>query len=177
VQYSKQEYEDAIDCFDNIINLNKSFTAAYDWQAKAYNKLGNTEEAQKALMAATEISPKSIFRQRELADVAFKNEDYTTTEKARKQAIAVSKNSILRKPSDFSGLAKVLVKNDKVKDALKVAGNIKNEFKKSDEAMLEASMTEGLIYQETGDEKKAQEALDTTIGLIKKNPNSVSSEA
>lgn len=177
VHYFKQKYDDAIECFDNIINLNKSFTAAYDWQAKAYNKLGETDEAQKALMEAAEISPKSIFRQRELADVAFKNEDYETTEKARKQAISVSKNSVLRKPSDFSGLAKVLVKNDKVKDALKVAGNIKNEFKKSDEAMLEASLTEGLIYQETGNDKKAKEALDMAVSLYEKNPNAVSSES
>lgn len=176
VHYYRKEYDEAAETFREVISNNEAFVSAYDWLAKAQEQLGDTAAAQVTLAEAIERSPKSLLRQRALADAAEKNEDYVTTEKARKKAVRVGKGSVLKMASDYTGLAKVLVKNNTAKDALRVIDSIKYEFKDNPQADLEATITSSAVHAAMGNKQKSEEALEKSLKLAASHPEMVSAD-
>ena len=63
VYYYREEYEDAVVVFSKIVKLNSDFISAYDWLARAQEKVGNLNGAQRTLEDAIDLSPKSLVRQ------------------------------------------------------------------------------------------------------------------
>lgn len=177
VRYFQGELEEADTLFERIIEANPNFVSAYDWRAKVQNKLGATGAAQSTLLEAVNQSPKSLLRQRALADVADSNEDYEITERARRRAVRIGRGSTLREPRDFTAFAKVLVKNNAAKEALKVVGNIKHEFRTSPEAEVCAAVTASLVHDAMGQGDKANQALDQALSLVDGRPGLIDPEA
>jgi len=176
VHFYRQQYPEAADIFSRIIDANSAFVSAYDWLADTQKKLGDPGSAQRTLMSAVEKSAKSVLRQRALAVLADKNQDYEVTEKARRKAVRVGKGSILRQPSDYAGLAKVLVKLSTAKEALKVLDLIKHEFHDNPQADLEAATVGSEIYTALGNEKLSEEMLDKAVALAADYPGFVSAD-
>lgn len=177
VRFYQNRLDDAESLFERIIDANPNFVAAYDWRARVQEKQGNTEAAQATLLEAVEQSPKSLLRQRQLADVADQNEDYATTEKARRRAVRVGRGSVLREPRDFTAFAKVLVRNNSAKEALKVVDNIKHEFKLDPAAEVAAVVTSSLVHEAMGKPDKAMEAIDKAMELLEGKPGLIDPEA
>lgn len=174
VHFYRQQHSEAAEIFSRIIASNESFVSAYDWLANAQEKLGNRNDAQNTLMLATEISAKSLVRQRALAVLANKNQDYEVMERARRKAIRVGKGSILRQPSDYARHAQALVKKDTAKEALKVVDLMKHEFRDSPQADLEAAAVASEVYTALGNRKLSEEMLDKATALAAKHPEFVS---
>ncbi len=59
--FSNQEYDNAIECFREAINLDANFDTAYNALAEAYNKSGRLENAIEAAKKMVEISPNDPF--------------------------------------------------------------------------------------------------------------------
>ncbi len=176
VRFYQNQLEEADRLFERIIDMNPTFVAAYDWRARVQEKRGDSQAAQATLSEAVNQSPKSLLRQRHLADVADQNQDYATTEKARRRAVRVGRGSILREPRDFTAYAKVLIKNNSAKEALKVVDNIKHEFKLDPAAEVAAVVTGSLVQEALGRGDKAMDAIDQAMQLVEGKPGLIDPE-
>ena len=59
--FSSEEYDKAIECFEEAINLDPKFDTAYNALAEALNKSGKLDEAIEAAKTMVEISPNDPF--------------------------------------------------------------------------------------------------------------------
>ncbi len=162
--FHMERYEEAEESLESLVRDNPANAAAHDWLARTLEKLNDYDRAQEVMSAAIEISPKSILRQRKLAEIALKNEDYGNSEQAFKEAAEIGKHSCYRKPDDYSNVAKCMLKRNAGKDALNIVSKMKSEFGADNpEAVLHASLTEGLIYTEMGDTEKSASSLEAAM--------------
>lgn len=168
-RYHQKRFEEAEEIFESLIRDNPANAAAHDWLAQALEKLNDNERAQEVMSAAIEISPKSILRQRKLAAIAYKNEDYAHAEKASKEAAQIGRHSCYKKPDDYSHVAKCMLKRDAAKDALSIVSKMKSEFGEDNpESNFHASLTESLIYMEMGDTEKSTAAVEVAMAAFAK---------
>lgn len=165
VYFQQQNYEEAKQMLEEIIAENSDFVAAYDWLAKVQKKLGDLQCAEETIAKAVEKSPKSLLRQRVLGELAAMNENSSVAERARRDAVLVGKHSVLKQPDDYVSYAHSMLKNNKGKDAVKVASNIQRVFKGDKEAKLQSEICKGSLYQELGNDAKAKEAIDLALNL------------
>lgn len=172
----RRRYEEAQRAFMDLVEVNPSFVAGYDWLAKSRTRLNDPRGAQETLQEAIAKSPKSLLRQRSLGELAQKNEDYKVAEKARRDALRVSKGSVRRVPGDFTELAKVLAKNKNTKEAMTVLDSVKYEFPNNAEAALAAAVAEGFIHQETGNTTKSEECFKKALELMPRQTRPLSSD-
>jgi len=175
--FSQQKFSETAELLEAIIETNSDFVAAYDLLSKTQKKLGDLQGAEKTLINAVERSPKSLPRQRELAKLATTNKNHTVAERACRDAMKIGKHSVLKKPDDYVNYSQALITNNKSKEALRVAGNIKLVFKDNDEAQLQAEICKSTIFQAQGDDTKAQAAMDTALALYQSNSALTSSNA
>ena len=176
VYYYREEYEDAVIVFTKVVKLNSGFISAYDWLARAQQKVGNLNGAQRTLEDAVDLSPKSLVRQRALAEIAEENDDYSTAERARKRAVSVGRGSVLRESSDYSSLARAQIKIQATNEAMKTVGSMESEFEGDLQAKIEASVTLCSIYEAAGDKKSSVETLEKSLQLAKKYPQYVTAD-
>jgi CheY-like chemotaxis protein len=170
IHYHRSRYDDAAEVFSRVIAINNAFVSAYDWLAKTQEQLGDHTSVQRTLMDAVEKSSKSLLRLRALAAAADRNEDGAVTEQARRKAIRVGKGSVLRRPSDYTGLARTLLKNSSGKDALKTIDAIKYEFRDNPQAELEAAAVGSTIHAALGNDKPGKVAIEKAIELATRHP-------
>jgi len=162
--------------FEEIIDENKAYMEAYDWLAKTLEELGSDEEAQKILLEAIEISPKSILRHKNIADISLKLNDLDTAEVAYQSAIDIGRNSCFKAASDYTGLAKVHVKKNSSQAALSILNDARNEFKGDHNALLETAITESMTYKSINKDDKAKKALEKASKQLKLIPGEVPTE-
>ncbi len=173
IRYHHQDYQQAEQLFEQVIQTNVAFVAAYDWLAKTQLQLQDKASAQKTLLDAVERSPKSVVRQRELAEISEGNQDFDTAERARRKAVRLGKNSIQARAQDYTGLAKVLLKNDNGREALRTIELVKSQFKEDTQAQLIAALTKSEIYQHSGQSGNAKQAAEEAMALYQKNPDCI----
>jgi len=177
VYFYQQKYNEAKILLEEIIKENNHFIIAYDWLSKTQKKLGDLKAAEEAITKAIEKSPKSLPRQRELGELATKNENHTVAERARRDAMMIGKHSELKRPDDYVYYAQTLIKNNKSKEALKVAGNIQRVFKGNNEAKLQSEVCKSTLFQANGDDKKSQEAMNAALSLYNADDTLAASSA
>ena len=174
IAFFHQDYPRAATVFEQLLEDNPTFIAAYDWLAKARERLGDTQQAQQALMEGIERSPHSLLRQRALAGLADCNEDLETCETARRKAVRIGKGSILRAPADYAALAHVLLQREASTEALRIATSINAEFEHSPLAKLEAATVTSQVYSAQGNEKESASALADALAIATQQPELVS---
>lgn len=177
IHFHRQEYPAACQRFASLIEQNQAFVAAYDWLARAQERGGELGAAQDTLLRAVERSGKSLLRQRALGEISQRNQDYAVAESARRKAVRIGKTSALRQASDYTELAKVLVRNDSGKEALKVVDAIRHVFPNDPQAALGALVAEGHVQQAMGNGKRSQELLDQAIQLCQRDEAEVTTAA
>ncbi len=176
--YYQEKYEDAEEVFESLIRDNPANAAAHDWLARTLEKLNDFERAQEIISTAIEISPKSILRQRKLAEIAYKNKDYASSEKAAREATQIGRHSCYKKPDDYSCVAKCMLKRDAAKEALHIVDQLKSRFGENHpESNFHASLTESLVYREMGETEKSVAAVEAAMtafaGISEQIPSNV----
>ncbi|MBF0465573.1 MAG: response regulator [Nitrospirae bacterium] len=159
VYYFTERFIEARDTFKGLIIENDLFIPAYDWLAKSLERLGDTRGAQGTLEEAVHQSPKAILRQRALGNIAFKNKDLNKAETSLRTAVKLGKTSLFKDASDYTQLAKVLVKKSNAGKALDMVSEVRADFPGNDEVLLQAILIEGHIYSESEQQEKAVESL------------------
>ncbi len=176
VRYLQDDFEEALEIFEGLIKDNASNVAAYDWLAKTYEAMDDVEKAQEMLSIGVAKSPKSLIRQRNLAQVAYKNNDLETATSAYEHAIDVGQHSCYKQPDDYNGLAKTLVDSGNPDAAMNVAVKISKDFKHDSNAEMVAAITEGMVHTSKGDGEAASQRLDAALELFNQNPQGLSSD-
>lgn len=161
------EVEAASQLLQEVIESNPNYLDAYDQLAQARQHLGQFEQAEKVLESAVKLSPNSVVRQKNLGAVALKLGNIASAEKAFRKSVAVGEHSILRTPDSYLGLARVCGQKNEPKEALQLLSTVQSAFD-TEEVRLRAKVTEGLVYHESGDWKRARKSGEEMGQLLAK---------
>ncbi|MBA5685463.1 tetratricopeptide repeat-containing response regulator [Rugamonas apoptosis] len=159
IRMNNGELEAARQMFQGVIGENRFYIDAFDQLAQAYQRMGKTEEACDVLEKAAKLSPNSVPRQRSLGVAALKLGNIPLAERAFRKCIEIGEYSILKTVDAYFGLARVYgLKND-TKEALRLLNSALQQFS-GDHVNLRAKITEGLVYHESGDYRRARKSGD-----------------
>lgn len=157
IRMANGEYDQARQIFQQVIAENRYYMDAYDQLAQAYTAMGQPEEACSTLERAALLSPNSVTRQRALGEVSLKLGNMGMAEKAFRKCIAVGEYSVLKNADPYLGLARVCGLKNEPKEALALLLTAQREFS-GDQIGLRAKITEGMVYHESGDFRRARKA-------------------
>ncbi|WP_415033032.1 response regulator [Azonexus sp.] len=143
------------------------FLAAYDFLAAVQEKRGLLENAQEVLQRAADVSPHNTLRQRMVGDIAARNEDLLSAEKAYGKVLERSKGSSLRSVDDFANLARTMAERGNIDASRKLLGELKRELRGDKEAELAALSHESLCLAAEGASDKARACAEQAIALQK----------
>lgn len=162
------EYEQARQMLLGVISENRYYIDAYDQLAAAYQAMGQLEDAAAILERAAKLSPNSVPRQRNLGMACLKLGNVAMAEKSFRKCVAVGEYSIRKTPDAYLGLARVCgLKNDP-KEALQWLAAAQREFGGEHvDIELRTKITEGLVYHESGDYRRARKAGDEIETLLR----------
>jgi len=164
--FYKGEHARAQQLFREVINENPAYLEAHDWLAKSYEAAGELEEAQRALVRCTELSPNSVIRQKNLGELAHKRGDLEIAENAFRKTIKLGQFSIHKTPVAYLGLAKICSENDNPAEALQILKDTCKEFE-SAETSFHAKVVEGMVYSKSGDLANAGKISREVAELVK----------
>ena len=174
--FYRKQYDEAQVIFENIIEKDPNYLFAHDWLGKLFKITGKTKESQKILNVAVEKSPNAILRQKSLAEIAFENEDYGTSETAYKKIVRIGKHSYYRSPDDYCGLANTYIKKGQAIDAIKTLGNMKKEFNRGDiKQRMKSHINEVNLYHGLGRDDDAKKSAALVFDLFESEPGALAS--
>jgi CheY-like chemotaxis protein len=171
IRLANGEFEQARQIFHSVIAENRYYIDAYDQLAAAFQSMGRLDEACAILERAAKLSPNSVPRQRNLGMLSLKLGNIALAEKAFRKCVAIGEYSIRKTPDAYFGLARVCgLKND-AKEALQWLAAAQREFGgEQSDIGLRAKITEGLVYHESGDYRRARKAGDEIEAQLKEQP-------
>jgi tetratricopeptide (TPR) repeat protein len=171
IRMANGEFEQARQAFQGVIAENRYYIDAYDQLAVAWQQLGKPEEACAILERAARLSPNSVTRQRNLGNIALKLGNIQMAEKAFRKCIAIGEYSIMKTPDAYLGLARVCGQKNDPKEALLQLATAQREFgHEHPDLLLRAKITEGLVYHESGDYRRARKAGDDLETMLRASP-------
>lgn len=141
------------------------FLAAYDFLAAVHEAQGRLLEAQAALQRAAQVSPNNTFRQRLVGDVATRNRDLLTAEKAYGKVLERHQGSSLKSVDDFANLSRVLVERGDVDGSRKVLSGMRRDWRGDKQAEMAGLVIESLCLNEEGLPDKARQLVDQALAL------------
>jgi tetratricopeptide (TPR) repeat protein len=169
IRMANGELEQARQLFQGVIAENRYYIDAYDQLALAYQQMGQLEEACSVLERATRLSPNSVPRQRHFGQVCLKLGNVGMAEKAFRKCIAIGEYSYVKTADAYLGLARVCGMKNEPKEALLLLGLVQREFP-GDDVRLRAKITEGMVFHESGDYRRARKAGDELEAMLAANP-------
>jgi tetratricopeptide (TPR) repeat protein len=169
IRMANGELEQARQLFQGVIAENRYYIDAYDQLALAYQQMGQLEEACSVLERATRLSPNSVPRQRHFGQVCLKLGNVGMAEKAFRKCIAIGEYSYVKTADAYLGLARVCGMKNEPKEALLLLGFVQREFPGED-VRLRAKITEGMVFHESGDYRRARKAGDELEAMLAANP-------
>ena len=168
IRMANGEFEQARQIFQGVIAENRYYIDAYDQLALAYQNMGQPEEACNVLERAAKLSPNSVQRQRRLGDVSLRLGNIGVAEKAFRKCIAIGEYSVMKSVDAYFGLARVCGMKNEPKEALQLLMTAQREFS-GDQIGLRAKITEGMVYHESGDFRRARKAGDELEEMLNAN--------
>ena len=167
IRMANGEFEQARQAFQSVIAENRYYIDAYDQLALSYQNMGKLDEACAILERAAKLSPNSVPRQRNLGNVALKLGNMHMAEKAFRKCIAIGEYSIMKTPDAYLGLARACGQKNDSKEALQLLLQVQREFAADyPDIALRSKITEGLVYHESGDYRRARKAGDELEALL-----------
>lgn len=139
---------------------------AYDQLAKSLQNMGRVEESCEVLERAARMSPNSVPRQRALGTAALKLGNIPLAERAFRKCMQIGEYSIMKTVDAYFGLARVLGQKNDAKEALLLLAAAQRDFSGS-MVELRCKITEGLVYHESGDYRRARKSGDELETMLK----------
>lgn len=164
--YFQENYQEAVEGFQQIVAAQPNYMAAYDWLAKTQTALGNEAEAQRVLMEAVTKSPRILQRQKDLGETAYHNEDLEVAQDAFEAVLEFGKFSSFTEPEDYANLSRVFLDKGEYAQALSVMGSARKAFENSPRVMLHAAVMDSMIYDKAGDKEAAERAFGEARALF-----------
>ena len=146
-----------------VIKDHRHFLAAHDFLAGVLEQSGKLVEAQHALSDAASISPHNTVRQRVVGDIAARNGDLPTAERAYQTALNRTRGSSISSTDDYANLSRVLIQQNKTAQARSVAHELRRERRLDNASEVAALTIDSLAYKAEGNEKGAHDALQSAL--------------
>jgi len=167
VRFFQERYDEARDLFRQVVEENRVYMDAYDWLARALEKLGDLEEGQRVLSEAVSLSPKVIGRHKHLGEIALKNNDLSAADTAFSNAVKYGRGSCFKDPSDYARLAEIRVQTASADEAIRVLWSARKEFRGDPAALVETRVMEERIYREDGRTADAKKTAGEVLRLAR----------
>jgi len=170
------QYSEAKNIFEGIIANNDKIMSAYDYLAQTLLKMNNSQDAQAVLTKAVSISPRALLRQKNLGEIAYRNEDYSTAETAYKATVEQGKYSCFKSPSDYTSLAKTMVQRGNPEEGLNVLAGARKIFPEDNDARLHVSITESYVYKKMNKNVEAQRAMTEAQEIVEDSAGEIADD-
>lgn len=151
--------------FQAVITDNRFYIDAFDQLAQSFQLQGKTEEAFDVLQKAAKLSPNSVPRQRALGQTALKLGNIPVAERAFRKCIEIGEFSVRKTVDAYLGLARVCGQKNDTKEAIRLLNAAVHQFG-GDQVTLRAKITEGLVYHESGDFRRARKSGDELEAML-----------
>ncbi len=185
-QVAKKEYAKAEKNLKEVIGNDRRVVEAHDLLADAYIGKGDTIAAQKAMQDAAEVSPKSVMRQRRLAELSKLNEDTQACLEASRRVIKTARNSVYESPEDYFNLAGTLSDLSKegeanadkyVKETFEVLQKLEKRPYFDAGADIQSNLLKSRSLKNNNKAADAEKFLDKAKTLYKTNKEELTPEA
>jgi tetratricopeptide (TPR) repeat protein len=150
---------------EQVVEEAPNYLSAYDFLASVHEAKGDLAAAQDSLQRAATASPNNTLRQRLVGDIASRNNDLLSAEKAYGKVIERSRGSSLRTVDDFANLSRVLVERGDLTASRKVVADMKREWRGDKQAELAALVNESLCLHAEGADDKAEALVEQALDL------------
>ncbi|WP_338770296.1 response regulator [Massilia sp. METH4] len=173
IRMANGDHEAARQMFQGVIAENRFYIDAYDQLAAVLELLGRHEDACGVLEKAARLSPNSVPRQRSLGNAALRIGNVQLAEHAFRKCLAIGEYSIRRTVDAYLGMARVCGMKNDTKEALRLLAIAQRDFP-GELVQLRSKVTEGLVYHESGDYRRARKSgdeLETMLGQERKRPH------
>ena len=141
------------------------YLAAYDFVAGVREEMGRLAEAQDVLQKASGISPNNTVRQRMVGDVAVRNGDLDTAERAYGKVLDRHRGSSLRIVDDYTNLTRVMLDRGNTDGARMVTQELRRDWRGNRQGELAALVMDSLCANQQGEPAKARQALEKALAL------------
>jgi tetratricopeptide (TPR) repeat protein len=168
IRMANGDHDAARQMFSSVISGNRFYIDAYDQLAMSLQNIGKEEEACEVLERAAKLSPNSVLRQRNLGNAALKLGNIPLAEKAFRKCLAIGEYSVLKTVDAYFGLARVCGQKNDPKEALALLSIALRDFP-GELVHLRAKITEGLVYHESGDYRRARKSGDELEEMLQKD--------
>ncbi len=159
------ELADAEELGTSIIEDFPEYLAAYDFVASVREEMGRLEDAQEALLKASEMSPNNTLRQRMVGDVAVRNNDLAAAERAYGKVLERHRGSSLRIIDDYTNLTRVMLEKGNTDGAKMVNQELRRDWRGNKQGELAATIMDSLCLDKEGEPAKAKLALEKALAL------------
>ncbi|MGW8390268.1 tetratricopeptide repeat protein [Pseudoduganella sp. HUAS MS19] len=168
IRMANGENEAARQMFQGVIAENRFYLDAYDQLARSLQNMGRIEESCDVLERAARMSPNSVPRQRALGTTALKLGNIPLAERAFRKCLQIGEYSIMKTVDAYFGLARVLGQKNDAKEAMQLLAAAQRDFSGS-MVELRSKITEGLVYHESGDYRRARKSGDELETMLKED--------
>ncbi|HPT50490.1 MAG TPA: response regulator [Accumulibacter sp.] len=148
-----------------IIEDFPEFMAAYDFLADVHEEMGKLVDAQEVLQRAVLISPNNSARQRMVGDVAARNNDLKTAERAYSKVLDRRRGSSLKDINDYTNLSRVMLDRGQTKAARAVTEELRRSWRGSKQGEVAALVMESLCANMEGEATIAKRAVEKALEL------------
>jgi tetratricopeptide (TPR) repeat protein len=163
--YLQRQHDEAEDLLQETLKKHPDLVAGYDMLADVLQAQDKHADAQRTLKRGLETSPNAPRRQRRLGEVALRNKDMETAEKAFKAVLEKGKHSIFLEPTDCANLARTYVSQGNFAAANDVIRNHRQLLEETREGKLITALVTGQVMAHSGKKKEAQAAIKQAISL------------
>jgi predicted Zn-dependent protease len=149
----------------SLIDDFPEYLAAYDFVAEVREEMGKLPEAQDMLLQATAISPNNSARQRMVGEVAVRNKDMETAERAFSKVLERHRGSSIKNLDDYANLSRVMLDRGHTEGARQITQELRRELRGNPQGELAALIIDSLCANKEGEPGKAKLALDKALAL------------
>mgnify|MGYP000648653616 CR=1 FL=1 len=175
----EQHYDEAKECFIEVLKSNPNMVEAYDSLSQSYLNLGDKMQAQHALQEAANLSPRIIPRQEKLGSICLNNQDIEAASNAYRHAVQYAENSIHEKAEHYLDLGRCLSDlsegdtsengKNKAGEAVKILDIACDKFSNNEEASLNAILIAVRVLSGQGDQQAANAKLHQAECMIEED--------
>lgn len=171
VKHLKGELEVAGSWLESIVQENPLYLPAYDVLASNWEQMGQNLQVQATVQRSVAISPKSILRQKRLAQVAERNGDFGTSLQALRSTVRLGELSCHACPEDGFQFARVAAASVEkrlqpaeplVREVVEVMSSTRERFSLSREQLTRAELLTARMLAHGGQQEQARSLVELT---------------
>ena len=150
----------------SLVREYPEYLVAYDFLASLFEEQDRLGEAQEILQKAALISGNNALRQRVIGDLAVRNKDLETAERAYGRVLERHRGSSLRTIDDYTNLIRVMLDHGRVERAQKITQDLRRDWRGNSQGELATLIMDCLRAYKEEEFTRARQVLDNALALF-----------